>query len=168
MKPATHETFGIAKRRGFWLRCFLGLMRPIGVSTTIAVLAHGLPVCRAQCVYPKISVSQIRGAVFDRTGRPIPNADVNLKRDGQLVSSTKTDGAGGFFVGAPAGTYDLTVNARIFAPGFARIEAGMDLVRVLRPTRLWMILDVGLTTDACTFVSTSRRQFESAIQENRR
>ena len=23
MKPATHKIFGIAKRRGFWLRCFL-------------------------------------------------------------------------------------------------------------------------------------------------
>jgi hypothetical protein len=24
MKPAAHEISGIAKRRGFWLRCFLG------------------------------------------------------------------------------------------------------------------------------------------------
>ncbi|MDR3753300.1 MAG: carboxypeptidase-like regulatory domain-containing protein [Terracidiphilus sp.] len=36
MKPAAHEIFGIVKRRGFWLRCFLGL------CATIAFLASPL------------------------------------------------------------------------------------------------------------------------------
>ncbi len=168
MSPAMHNIFGNSKQRGFRLRCFLELMCSIGALTMIAILAQALPACRAQCVYSKISVSRIQGAVFDRSGRPISDADVNLKKDGQFAADTKTDSAGGFLVGAPSGTYELSVNARNFAPAFARIETGTDLVRVLKPARLWVILDVGLTTDACTFISTSRRQFKNAIQENRR
>jgi len=122
----------------------------------------------AQCVYPTIRVSKVGGAVFDRMGRPVSGADVNLKKDGQVVASTKTDEAGGFFIAATPGTYDLNVNARGFTPGFVRVDVGIDLVRALKPAHLWMILDVGSTTDACTFISTSHRQFKKAVQENTR
>ncbi len=168
MKTATHNIFGISKQRGIWLRCFLGIKHLFGVLVPIALLIQVSATCGAQCVYPTIRVSRAGGAVFDRMGEAISGADVNLKNGGQVVASTKTDEAGGFFIAATPGTYDLNVNARGFTPGFVRVDVGIDLVRALKPAHLWMILDVGSTTDACTFISTSHRQFKKAVQENTR
>jgi hypothetical protein len=144
------------------------MSRSLHFLVLIAIFALVPSTCRAQCVYQKISVSRVQGAVFDRSGQPIPDADVNLKKDGQVVATTKTDGAGRFLVGTSPGAYDLNESARNLAPGFARIDVGIDLVRIFKSTRLWMILDVGMRLDACTFISTSHRQLEKANQENTR
>jgi Carboxypeptidase regulatory-like domain len=119
----------------------------------------------AQCVSRTVSVSRVQGAVFDQLGRPIPDADVSLKREGQVVASTKTDASGGFTIPISSGAYDLDAKASNFDPGFARIDVGSDLVRAVRPTHIWMILDVGSEElDQCNFTTTSRIQFEKAVR----
>ncbi|HTW62482.1 MAG TPA: carboxypeptidase-like regulatory domain-containing protein [Terracidiphilus sp.] len=168
MSGAARRRIGISKKRGFRLRCFLEFRHPIGLLMFFALVAEFAWICRAQCVYPRTSVLHAQGAVFDKSGVPISGADVTLKKGDKVVSGAKTGRMGGFLIATSPGTYDLDVSARNFAPGFARIDVGSDLVRVLKPTHLWMILDVGATTDACTFISTSRRQLEKAIQENKR
>ena len=170
MKPAAHESFGIAKRRGFWLRCFLGettrFVPAMGILSAIAFTGAAPAVVGAQvdCVYRTVSVSRVQGSIFDSAGRPIPNVEVELKSDGKLIGSAETDEEGKFAIPAAPGKYDLTTNARGFAPGFSPIDVGGDLVRTLRPTHLWMILEVGMG-QGCPLTTASRREFEKAIQK---
>jgi hypothetical protein len=122
--------------------------------------------CLAQCVYETISVSRVQGSIFDSLGQPIPDVEISLKSEGKVVANTTTDEAGRFSVSANPGKYDLYANARNFEPGFARVDVGSDLVGVLRATRLWMILSVGVSeADECSsLTTTSRREFNKAVQ----
>jgi hypothetical protein len=152
MKLKSSSTFGIHWQRGFWLRCFLGALL---ISTAL--------VSWAQCVMPTMRVSRVRGAVFDRTGQPIAKVEISLKQEDNVVALATTDEKGKFDVPAPPGTYWLNAKASAFAPGYARLDVGNDLIRALKPANLWMILDVGMLGDHCPFATTSRRRFEKAI-----
>jgi hypothetical protein len=131
------------------------------------VLATG----SGQCVYRTLSVTRVHGALVgtlvDPDGRPIPNADVELKGD-EHVASAATNADGEFSIQAPPGGYEIHANARGFALGIARVDVGSDLIEMLRPAHLWMILDVGILLDHCTFTTTSRRELEKAIQEHKK
>jgi hypothetical protein len=143
------------------------MRRLYGQAAALALFAS-IPVsCLGQCVYRPISMSRVQGAVFGRSGEPISNADVSLVRDGSTIAETKTDGAGKFSVPAPSGKYELKAKAHGFAPGFAQVDVGNDLVRALRPTHLWMILDVGMTIENCTLTTTEKRRFKKAIQAHK-
>jgi len=133
----------------------------------IALLGFVLTVCPAQCVHRTIPVSRVQGSVFDSLGQPIPSVEVSLKSEGKVVATTTTDDAGRFSVSASPGKYDLYANARNFEPGFAQVDVGRDLVGVLRPTHLWMILDVGEElADQCPgTTTTSCREFDKAVQK---
>ena len=123
----------------------------------------------AQCISRTLSVSRVQGAVFDQMGRPIPDVDVSLKRESRVVEGVETDGSGRFSIRSSPGAYDLYVNARNFVSGDTRIEVGNDLIGVLRPTKLWVILQVGMLSENCgPFVTTSRRQFENATKHDPR
>jgi hypothetical protein len=124
--------------------------------------------CVGQCVYRTISVSRVQGTIVDPSGVPIPNVDDELKRDGKRTATGTTNESGEFSIQASPGVYDLNAHGSAFARGFARIDIGTDLVRLARPTHIWMILDVGMTMENCTLATTSRRQFEKAIQAFKR
>ena len=158
MNPSAGNSFGIHQQRGFWLRCFLGAA--LVVSTTAA--------SPAQCVYRTISVSRVLGAVFDSYGQPIPNVEVSLKQEENIVARSTTDDKGQFAISGSPGTFWLLAKAIEFAPGYARLGVGKDLIGTFRPTHLWIILHVGskLTDDCGAFVTTSRRQFERAITKH--
>ena len=88
MKPAAREIFGIAKRRGFWLRCFLGLIVQRGLAFAILVTAPSLAqtlcvgtpaecreaqeqLCRKEPAPPNLLVAKparVRGVLLDETG----------------------------------------------------------------------------------------------------
>jgi len=137
-------------------------------ATLLAVAFAGMaPVAvRAQvdCVYRTIRVSHVQGTYFDSIGEPIGNVAVELKSDGKIVATATTDDAGRFSIPVAPGKYDLVANARGFAPGFSLIDVGTDLVRVARPTHLWVILEVGVL-DRCPLTTTSRKEFDKAIQK---
>ncbi|MGA3132928.1 MAG: carboxypeptidase-like regulatory domain-containing protein [Terracidiphilus sp.] len=126
--------------------------------------------CFAQCVERTISVSRVQGAVFDSFGQPIPNAGVSLEQDGKAIASLTTNESGGFFISANSGNYEFHAKARGFEPYLARINLRTDLIRAAKPTHIWMILKVGSAqVDSCDgFTTTSRRQFEKAIQRQQR
>ena len=117
-----------------------------------------------QCVYRTIPVSRVQGTVADPFGEPISNVDIRLKQDGKVIATAITDESGGFSLSASPGKYDLLADAKGFVPGFAQIDVGSDLIRMLKPAHLWMILDIGMVVDHCTFTATSRRQFEKVVQ----
>jgi hypothetical protein len=124
-------------------------------------------ICRSQCVYRTIPVSRVQGAVFDPYGEPIPDAEVSLNKESKVVARTATDEAGRFTIPAAPGIYDLHASGHNFAPDFARVEVGSDLIRELRPTYLWMILKVAVLEDDCSMTTTSRRQFEKMIHKHK-
>jgi len=121
---------------------------------------------QVDCVYRRIRVSRVQGAVFDRIGEPIPNVEVELKRDDKTIATTKTNQAGEFSIPIGPGTYELNAKAQGFYPGFAHLDVGSDLVRAFKPTHLWMIMDVGIQ-DKCPLTTTSRREFEEAIRNEK-
>ena len=178
---ATQTRIGIKKQRGFWLRYFLEretfcttkrktTWKFFGLSLALLILALVPETCLGQCVYPTIYVSRIQGTLFDFSGQLIPNGEVSLVQDGKVIASVTTDDVGGFSIPASAGKYELRASARGFATGSARIKLGSSLVRVLKPTHIWMFLDVGSAQlDSCDgFVTTSHRQFEKAIQKRQK
>jgi Carboxypeptidase regulatory-like domain len=138
--------------------CFLSA---IAFAIQIPSLAH------TQCVYRTIDVSRVQGTIADPLGQPIEHADVVLKRAGMVVSSAETDNAGRFSIPAAPGKYELYVTAQNFSFDSAPIDVGSDLVRVLRPTHLWIIIKVARQLDDCgLIVTTRRRQFEKTVRPN--
>ncbi len=164
MTFAMQERIGISKQRGFWLRCFLG-----GVIVILAGMGPVAVSSHAQCVERTIRVSRIQGLVLDSYGSPIPNVMIELKSEDKIVATATADETGRFSIPAPPGKYELVAKARGFDTTHASLDLGNDLVRAFRPTRLFMILDVGKATlDQCSFTTTSRRQFDKVIRENTR
>jgi hypothetical protein len=136
-----------------------------GLILCLAFVALIPDICRSQCVYRAILVSRVQGTILDPYGKPIPNVEVDLKRDGVRIAGATTNDVGEFSIQATPGKYELHAHADRFASGFARIDLGTDLVRMLRPSaHFWMILRVGVVNDACTFSTTSRRELRRAIQ----
>lgn len=136
------------------------------LSLAILFLALMSETCIAQCVYRPISVSRLQGTILTRDGKPIPNVNVELKRNSDRIASATTNEAGEFLIKAVPGEYELRSEARGFAPGFAEVELGSDLVRTLIPrTHLWMILDVGMINDYCQFTTTSRSKLRKALRQ---
>jgi hypothetical protein len=119
---------------------------------------------QVDCVFRTVSVSRVQGTIVDPLGEPIANAEVKPNVENDVLASAKTDDYGRFIIPAAPGKYELHANARGFYPGFAPINVGSDLVRAIRPTHLWMILEVGLP-DTCPLTTTSRREFNKATQE---
>jgi hypothetical protein len=158
MNPRADNVFGIHQQRGFWLRCFLAA----------SLLGSTLAISPAQCVSRTISVSRVRGAVFDPYGQPVPNVELSLKQEENIVARSTTNDKGQFAISASPGIYWLWAKAAGFVPGYARLEVGNDLIGALKPTHLWMILYVGRSgTDECDSVTTtSHRQFEKTISSN--
>jgi len=160
MNPAAREILGMATQRGFWLRCFLG-----GVLFVLAGMGPAVPIPYAQCVYPVIRISRVQGAVYDPSGVAIPNVKIELKNPDKIVATVTTNEHGEFSMAAAPGRYNLLANAQAFAPGFASIDVGNDLATAFVATRLYMILNVGMTVENCTLTTTSRRKFEKAVRE---
>ena len=136
-------------------------------SFFLVSLTLGTTMCSGQCVSRTISVSRVQGAVFDRDGQPIPNVEISLRREGATIAHVETDDLGRFSIFEVPGAYDLVEKVNGFASGSARIEVGGDLIRAVRPTTLWMVLDVGVLTENCgPFVTTSKKRFERSITKH--
>ncbi|HEY2858986.1 MAG TPA: carboxypeptidase-like regulatory domain-containing protein [Terracidiphilus sp.] len=157
MTWAMGERIGISRQRGFWLRCFLG-----GTIVLLGVNVQAQVDCMVQ---PAIHVSQARGRVFDLTGVPIPNVAITLTREGQVVSTTTTLEDGGFAFIAPAGKYELEMNAEGFGHSTLYLQSGTDMVSLVHRGQLQVIL--GLPFLNCTWGTTSKRKFDREVQQGR-
>jgi hypothetical protein len=119
MKPAAHEIFGITKRRGFWLRCFLGgaVQRGLLVALLVSSSALAQTVCvgtPAECreaqkrlcaeepALANLLVShsiQLVGTFFDPTGAPI--SFDNIKPDHHTIVQIKSVATGSILFAVP-------------------------------------------------------------------
>jgi hypothetical protein len=162
MKPATHEILGIAKRRGFRLRCFLG----VGFAW---VVAFGLTarITQAQITILKpLHVRHVQGYVTDEKGNAVASVVVQLFRDGKPVLGTRADNTGWFQIEGARGRYLLQVSAG--SPELGReVAVGTNLLTLFCRKTLYVMVRPNQPCDDCSIrVFTSRGKFFNAVWQN--
>jgi len=164
MNRAASQTRGIHRQRGFWLRCFL---------SALWIWCSFLPLhmARAQsfvdCVYPRrVSVSRIQGRVFDPFGVPVPGVVITLVDEDGRTLQTKSDGGGRFQIAASPGKYSFKADFPMFQTSDTELAVGEDLIGFIHPSHLYVIL--GLTGSECAWITTSRKEFEQVISDNKK
>jgi hypothetical protein len=164
MKATTRKILGIAKRRGFWLRCFLGAIGPMAFFAVLpsrASLAQGI----VDCVYPgRVSVSRVQGRVFDPFGTVVPGAVITLVNEHNVTLQTTTDNQGRFHFATSPGKYRFKAEIQMFQKSQTELSVGEDLAGLIYPSDLHVIL--GLSGSYCAWVTTSQREFRQIISSN--
>ncbi len=117
------------------------------------------------CITPaKLSVSQVRGQVFDPFGIPVSDATVSLvSRNGKSLETT-SDETGRFALDAPLGLYFLKVEQQGFALSSTELYVGRNLWTTIHRQELRVML--GFAGSYCPWVTTSKREFLTAVQAN--
>jgi len=166
MKPTAHKIFVFAERRGFWLRCFLGVIGlEVGIAALSAHVAHAQGI--VDCVYPgRVSVSSVQGQVFDPFGAVVPGVVITLVDQHDATLHTTTDGQGRFHLSTSPGKYRFKAIYPMFQTGQTELNVGEDLIGVVHPSDLHVIL--GLDGMYCAWVTTSRKEFQQIIKDNKK
>jgi hypothetical protein len=160
MKPAALETLEPTKKRGFWLRCFLG-----AAITAVAVSAPLVASPQIDCVYPgRVSVSRVQGRVFDPFGVVVPGVVITLVDEHNMTLQTTTDAQGRFHLAASPGKYLFKAIFPMFQISHTELSVGEDLVGLIHPSDLHVIL--GLDGLDCAWVTTSQKEFQQIISSN--
>jgi len=161
MKPVSSRDFGIHKRRGFWLRCFLN-------GAFLMLLAANTSSGQLDIPKPE-RLTHVQGIVVNPDGHPAANLLVKLLRDDKTVAKTQTDQSGEFeFERVSTGPYLLRVPRSQFAPAARDIVVTDEIVTHLERKRLYIILGPGACQDECSAVLTSKRDFDRTIRKNNR
>jgi len=156
------ETIGTFRQRGFMLRCFLSIsVATFGVDG-IAPSAFA----QVDCFAKTLTVSGIKGRVFDPSGKPVPKVEVSLKRDSDMAILAITDSNGDFSFSLPVSSGDFSVEASAsgFSPAFARVKLQHGILSVLHRNRMLMILGVG-GMEPCPSATTNKAEFLKAIHD---
>jgi len=97
------------------------------------------------CAWGQTGTTSLRGAVTDKTGAAIANAQVTLNNMGQgLKRETTTSNTGEYeFLALPPGTYSMTVELA----GFRKFEQKNLQLQVNLPATQNVTLEVGATTE---------------------
>jgi hypothetical protein len=166
MTPAAHGVFGIATRRGFWLRCFLGVF---GLGAYFTIVSP--QIARAQsivdCVYPgRVSVSRVQGRVYDPFGVVVPGVVVTLVDERGSTLQATTDNQGRFRIAAPPGKYSFKAVFPMFQTSMTELNVGEDLAGLVRPSDLYVTL--GLDGMYCAWVTTGRKEFQQIVKNNKK
>lgn len=157
------RTFGVPRRRGFWLRCFLSAA--ILFATALATpTALGQVDCFA---YKKLSVPKIEGRVVDPSGAPISKAEVSIARPHSdlAIVFLESDADGSFSYDLGGGEYDLIATHEGFSSAFARVKVRRGIANRRRP--IWMILGVG-AAEPCPSSTTNEAEFHKIVRNLRR
>jgi Carboxypeptidase regulatory-like domain len=141
------------------------LLSRVGVLSLVLHFCACFSHAQIDCFgYKTLQVSRVQGQVFDPSGVLVPGAVVLLKLDGKEVSRETTGADGRFYIKAVDGKYELRVDARGFASAFAYINVGNDLAHAFRPSKLWLILGLGMG-EPCPSSTTSHKKFLNILSE---
>jgi hypothetical protein len=170
MTFAASETTGISRQRGFRLRCFLG-MRVWLLVLTMAVLSGGVLHSQTtfDCFYVKTAkVAHIRGEVVDQTGQPVSGANIELLKQGadDVLASEKSSDGGQFGFDESGGKYWLHVKANGFQPAGLSVRVDHGFFSFFNTRRLYVVLAVGGTQQACPEEITSKRKLQEYIRDH--
>ena len=160
MRSLRSRHFGIYKRRGFWLRCFL--------SGVVFLLAGDLSVAQLDVPKPE-RLTHVEGIIVSPDGHPMPDILVSLFRDEKVSAETRTDKSGEFeFEKVRSGSYVFRVQRTQYAPAARDIVVTDEIVTHLARKKLYVILGPSACQDECSAVLTSKRDFDRTIRKNRR
>ena len=163
MKLPLNGKISTSKQRGFWLRCFLG------GAFWIWLCLPGSKSLNAQVDIPRPErLSHVEGYVVNPVGRPVADVEVTLVRDEKVAFQTKTDQAGGFRFDRVSGDFTFRVARSEYAPASREIVVTDEIVTALERKKLYVILGPGACADACSAVLTNKREFDRAVQENKK
>jgi hypothetical protein len=165
MKLAIQERVGVSKQRGFWLRCFVSrslfgcfaiwMMFVVAASAQIDVVTFHLP--------------KVRGAVTDKSGVPVANAEVDLVSvsDSAAIWTVKTNPFGSFRIDCNGGSYWLQIKATGLSTASMHVIVASDLRSLFHQSQLHVALGPNACMDECSWVYTSKRKFDHAVRLNR-
>ena len=151
---------GISNKRGFWLRCFLD------AASWILLWACGAGLLNAQVDLPGPErLSHVEGVIVNDAGHPMSDLEVSLVRNDKVAFQTRTDNSGEFRFDHVSGQFVFRVPRTQFAPAERQIVVTDEVVTALERKRLYVILGPGACQDACSSVSTNKREFDHAIRK---
>ncbi len=161
MKLATHEIFGIAKRRGFWLRCFLGF----GLISVCTFPFAAQP-AQPQFKYSKpLHLAHAYGYVLDEAGKPLAGIQVALVSGGPPSLASNTDDKGYFAFPEAKGEYLLHVKIAGFVFMDRMITVGVGQRDTLYRGPVYVMMKSNECKDCNSEVFTSKDQFDRAVRE---
>jgi hypothetical protein len=162
MSIAMSEQAGIPRRRGFWLRCFLGRT---WIVMAIWLAASGRSWGRVEAPGP-IHLWRLHGFYMNGAGKPIANAEVTLLRDERVVYTTRTDGTGRFAFEHASGRFWLQIKAPKYSQLLREVVVGLETATILRRNTLYVIAGPGACTDDCSSIYTSKSEFDRTVRRN--
>ena len=163
MTFASRGKAGMARRRSYWLRCFLGAVWVLAVCMASAAWAQ-------QQLEPQgpLHLWRIHGYFVNETGKPLPNVQVTLQRDGQVFYTTKTDASGQFGFEHASGKYVLHIDKKANYSELSRpVIVGEELAMRLRKSTLYVIAGPAQCSDDCSSVFRNSDDFAKAIKQNK-
>jgi len=163
MKSAAREIFGTAKRRGFWLRCFLGL----GSISAFALMLAARSADAQIVVLKPLHLSHVYGYVLSEKGEPLTGVPVALVSGGPPAQATTTDAKGYFDFPDAKGEYLLHVKMPHSAIAARNVIVGADFRALFHRGPLNIMIKPGGCEDCTSPIFTSRKQFDRVVQENR-
>jgi hypothetical protein len=162
MTLIVRSKIGISRQRGFWLRCFLSAASWFMLCLYVAVRVD------AQVDVPGPErLTHVRGVIVNDSGHPMANLPVTLVKDDKVAYQTKTDSSGRFQFDHISGQYTFKVARSQFAPASQEIVVTDEVVTALERKSLYVILGPGQCQDACSWVLTSKKDFDRELRKNK-
>ena len=157
MSRAAFKISRISRQRGFWLRCFLGVV----MLASLAAIAH------AQPDPPQtLHLAHLRGVFVTPGGQPIAGAAVTLAHGAKVIYSTTTDRAGRFAFKHVSGHFGLHMRARNYSPVDREVIVGLEMLTYLHSNTLYVIAGPGACSDDCASIFTSKDDFNRQLKHD--
>jgi hypothetical protein len=133
----------------------------VGLGSSFSFAQNGIVDCIEQKM---LTVSRIRGQVFDATGVPVPGSLVSVSSETRPEMQFKTDATGQFNIKVTPGRYMLKASYPGFEVTRAELDVGPDIWSLLHPTALRVILSVG--SMSCPWVTASHKEFNELVHKH--
>jgi hypothetical protein len=115
-----------------------------------------------------IHLPRVQGTVYDKTGKLLPDAKVELVRNDAVVFTTTTDQSGGFGFKHVSGLYTLRVREEKHSPAAREIKVELELASAAQNRNLFVLLGPAACSESCSTITTSRKEFETVVRRNTR
>ena len=113
-----------------------------------------------------LHLTHVHGAVYDKSGKAVAGAKVELLRNGAAVVTTTTSQDGGFKFDHVAGSFDLRVTEAHFSPATREILVSMELARAVRGQKIFVLMGPAACAESCSEIITSKREFDETVRRN--
>jgi hypothetical protein len=138
------------------------------ISCLWCLLGSSRLVCNQLEVEKELHLPHVHGAVYDKAGKPVAGAKVELVRDDRVVFETTTDKSGAFKFKDANGLFLLRVLDGRFASAEREVQVGFELAYAAQNRNLFVLLGPSACADSCSTITTSKKEFEQIVRRNAR